>query len=777
MNFSYNWLRELVEGLDASPSELTGLITIKTAECEGVHSFAPHLEAICAARVEQVQPIEGSRNVVATVDTVRYGRKTVVCGAPNCRPGIVTAYVPAGTVLDGREIKKATIGGVESDGMLASGAELGINRDAAGILEIRGEPGASLGVPPDFVIEVDNKSLTHRPDLWGHYGMAREVSAITRKVLKDPVDLTPLPQGEPAITVQVDSQDLCPRYSALVFGNVTVGPSPLWLQARLQAVGLNPINNIVDVTNYVMAEIAQPMHAFDAAKLQGGIVVRRAAAGERIVALNGEEYELYSSELVIADRETAIAIAGVIGGLHSAIGPGTERIVLESANFQASSIRKTTAALKLRTDASVRFEKAQDPANTVRGLARAIALLHVVSPGIRVVGGVVDVAAPAARTEPIELPLDWLDRKIGRHVDREEVEGLLQALQFGVEETSPGVLSVTVPSWRATRDVSIKDDLAEEVGRMIGYASIPPLSPLLPAIVPPVNETRRFLNDTRRLTAALGYDEVYNYSFVSEETICRFGLDLEEHVRVMNPIVADQNYLRSSLIPGLWKHVIENARYFEEFRLFEIGVEIHRRDDGELPREANHLAAAIYRREGNAEAMFELKRLALSLAPTLEVRPSEIARPFEHPARVADLLLLGEKVGRLFEFHPSFVERGRAAALDLDLDSLLRITQVGKRYHAIRRFPSSAFDLSVIAPARALAGTIQAELRGFGGQEVEAVEYVREYSGPPLEEGVKSVSYRLTVAAPDRTMASEEVSAIRQRIIDGMRASGYELRI
>ncbi|MBC7928919.1 MAG: phenylalanine--tRNA ligase subunit beta, partial [Bryobacteraceae bacterium] len=264
MLFSYTWLRELVENLEVPPAELMQLITLKTAECEGVSTYAPWLDAVCAARIDSVEVIEGSKNVKATVDTVRYGRKTVVCGAPNCRPGIVTAYVPAGTTLGGDvTIQAVIIAGVSSDGMLASAQELGINRDHSGILELSLEPGASLDVVPQAIIEVDNKSLTHRPDLWGHYGMAREVAAITGGLLRDPVDLSLLPViSDLKIAIAVEDFDLCPRYSALVFDNVKVQPSPLWLQARLEAIGLNPINNIVDVTNYVMAEIAQPMHAF-----------------------------------------------------------------------------------------------------------------------------------------------------------------------------------------------------------------------------------------------------------------------------------------------------------------------------------------------------------------------------------------------------------------------------------------------------------------------------------------------------------------------------------
>ncbi len=431
-----------MDGLDASPAELGRLITMRTAECEGVHAHAAHLDRVSAARVLSVEPIPGStHNVKAVVETGRYGTKTVVCGAPNCRAGVVTAYVPAGTDLNGRRIEKAVIEGVESDGMLASGAELGLNRDSAGILELDAEPGAPIpGCKPDSIIEIDNKSITHRPDLWGHFGLAREAAAILGRALRDPVKPGLIPSGGAPVQIAIEDLNLCPRYSALVFENVTVKPSPLWLQYRLESIGLNPINNIVDVTNFIMAEIAQPMHAFDQDLLHGEtIFIRPARSGEMTVALNEEAYKLDPTNLVIADAKGPIAIAGVIGGLDSAINERTTRIVLESANFQASSIRKTSSKLRLRTDASMRFEKAQDPANTLRGLARAVELLQ------RGVAGHPDGRRPR-RSEardppppPIRLPMDWLERKLGRAVAAEEVRGILERLEFGVSEPEPKV--------------------------------------------------------------------------------------------------------------------------------------------------------------------------------------------------------------------------------------------------------------------------------------------------------------------------------------------------
>ncbi len=752
-----------MDGLDVPAEALERLITMKTAECEGVETVGALLADAVPAMVESVEPIEGSHNVKAVVEADRYGRKIVVCGAPNCRVGLRTVYVPLGV---------KTVSGVESDGMLASAAELGINRDHAGVLELRG----GQVPPPDSVIEIDNKSITHRPDLWGHHGMAREVAAITGKNLRDPVSLESLPAAGGPVKIEIEDLALCPRFSAVVFENVRVQPSPLWVQARLTAVGLNPINNIVDLTNYIMAELAQPTHAYDRAKLHGDTIwARPARVGERIVALNHEEYELAASNLVIADEAGPIGIAGVIGGLESAISDTTTSIVFEAANFHAGSVRKTSAALKLRTDASMRFEKSQDPHNTVRALARAIDLMPILSPGARLVGGLADRSDQLREPAPVDLDLDWLARKLGRELESAEVRRILGSLQFGVKESGPKAFSVVVPSWRATKDVATPEDLVEEVGRMIGYDSIhpePPLVPCAPSFDPP---EREFLRGVRRMMAAQGYTEVSNYSFISEDEAQKFGLRIDDHVRVLNPIAAGQELLRASLLPGIHRNIVENAKHFDEFRLFEIGHEIHKTNA--KPDERQHLMAAVFcKSQGMLEGLVELKRAAECLAPGLHVRATE-PQVWEHPARCAELWWNGQQFGRLGELHPSLVENGRAAVLDIDLALLQELTPERASYTPVRRFPTSAFDLSVIAGARELAGSLELDIRRFAGELAEKVEYVREYQGERLPEGKKSVSFRVVAGAPDRTLSSDEITALREQIIAGMQSLGYELRV
>jgi phenylalanyl-tRNA synthetase beta chain len=751
VKFSYQWIRELVDGLDVEAKALERLITTRTAECEGIEPAGELLAGASVARVESVEAIEGSKAVKAVVQTELYGRKTVVCGAPNCRPGIETVYAPIG-------IKR--VQGIESDGMLASAEELGISKDHAGIVELGGNR-----IPePDAIIEIDNKSLTHRPDLWGHYGMAREVAAITGSRLK-PLKGEALPTGPAAVKVAIENLELCPRYSALVFSNVKVGPSPLWLQYRLTAIGLNPINNIVDLTNYIMAETAQPMHAFDRDLLRGDtIFVRNAREGESIAALNKETYDLGSSNLVIADAGGPIAVAGVIGGLDSAISEKTTNIVFESANFHAGSVRKTSSALKLRTDASMRFEKSQDPANTVRALSRAIELMREISPGARLEGGLADEGKPLVEPPVIPLKLGWLARKLGRPLPAEEVREILTRLEFGVVQDSPDTLQVRVPSWRATKDVAVPDDLVEEVGRMIGYDSIPPQAPAVLAVAPPDTPERTYLRRLRAAAAAQGFTEVHNYSFISEEQAERFGFDAAEHIKVLNPIAANQGLMRRSLVPGICANVVENSKHFSSFRIFEIGREIHKQAVG-LPDEVFHLVAAI------SGDIFELVRLAECLAVDVRVKPAE-ARKFEHPRRTADVYCGEQRVGRLAEFHPNWSEH-RAAFLDLDLRLLAAHERRPAKYTPIRRFPSTSFDLSVLAEKRELVGVLQQKMADLAGALAERIEYAGQYE----KSDRKSVTFHFVLSSPDRTLSSDEAGAVRQNVIDGMRRQGYELTL
>ena len=684
MKFSYTWLRELVPGLKMDVTALAQQITMKTAECEGVHDPG----AFAGASVAAVARAENSE--------------------------------------------------------------------------------------PDSIIEIDNKSLTNRPDLWGHLGMAREVAAIAGLSVADPVGELPAAASKGDISISIEDANLCARFSGQRVENVKVAPSPLWMQYRLNSLGVNPINNLVDVTNYVLCELGQPMHAYDAELLGSTIVVRAARKGESILALNGEKYSLGEEEIVIADAHKPVGIAGIIGGNDTAIRPATKRIVLEAASFPAAQVRKSSSRLKLRTDASMRFEKGQDPENTVRALARAVELLKLISPGSEAAPPI-DVYARKSTPPRIQLDLNWAERKLGRKLSTEEVVNIFKSLVFGVEQLDARKLLITVPSWRATKDISIPEDLVEEIGRMVGYASIVPQAPAVLAAPTARNLEHEQHRAIRAALTGQGFTEVSNYSFISDAEVETFGYATDKLLQVANPIIAEQKYMRPSLLPGIRRNLADNNRFFADFRLFEIGREYHKSNDG-VPAERTHLIAAIFSREGreaSAANLLEMKRVAQYVAADCKVVPAKGHGKTMHPERAAHVEAGGQQVGQLYELHPALLDRGRAAILDLDLDALQALPSPRQAYRPLRRFPTSSVDLSIVAGKHELVATLEKKLRELAGGSLVSLQFLLIFPLPPDK---KSVSFRLTLGADDRTLNAEEVTHTRERVVDGIKAAGYELR-
>jgi phenylalanyl-tRNA synthetase beta chain len=681
MKFSYTWLRELVPGLKMDVTTLAQQITMKTAECEGVHD-------------------------------------------PGAFPGASVAAVAR-----------------------AENSE------------------------PDSIIEIDNKSLTNRPDLWGHLGMAREVAAIAGLSVADPVEDLPTAVSKGDLSITIDHANLCARFSGQRVENVKVAPSPLWMQYRLNSLGVNPINNLVDVTNYVLCELGQPMHAYDAELLGDAIVVRAARKGESILALNGEKYSLTPEDIVIADAQKPVGIAGIIGGNDTAIRPTTKRIVLEAASFPAANVRKSSSRLKLRTDASMRFEKGQDPENTARALARAVELLKQISPGCQAAPPI-DVYARKSTPPKIQLDIDWAERKLGRKLSTEEVINIFKSLVFGVEQLDARKLLITVPSWRATKDISIPEDLVEEIGRMVGYASIVPQAPAVLAAPTPRNLDHEQHRAIRAAMVGQGFTEVSNYSFISDADAAMFGYSTDKLLQVANPIIADQKYMRPALLPGIRRNLADNSRYFTDFRLFEIGRAYHKGAAG-APKERTHLMAAIYGRETNGTNLLEMKRVGQYVAPGARIMPAKAHGKTMHPERTAHIEIGGQRVGDLYELHPGLLDRGRAAILDLDLDALQALPSQRTPYRPLRRFPTSSFDLSIVAPAHTLVADLENKLRHFAGESLVSLQFLLIFPLPPDK---KSVSFRLTLGADDRTLTAEEVTRTREMVVEGIKAAGYELR-
>jgi phenylalanyl-tRNA synthetase beta chain len=487
--------------------------------------------------------------------------------------------------------------------------------------------------------------------------------------------------------------------------------------------------------------------------------------------LNGEKYELGPEDIVIADANKPVGIAGIIGGNDTAIRATTKRIVLEAASFPAAPVRKSSSRLKLRTDASMRFEKGQDPENTVRALARAVELLKQISPGSQAAPPI-DVYARKSTPPKIQLDIDWAERKLGRKLSTEEVITIFKSLVFGVEQLDQRKLLLTVPSWRATKDISIPEDLVEEIGRMVGYASIVPQAPAVLAAPTPRNLDHEQHRAIRAAMIGQGFTEVSNYSFISDADAAMFGYSTDKLLQVANPIIADQKYMRPALLPGIRRNLADNSRYFTDFRLFEIGRAYSKAADG-VPKERTHLMAAIYGRETNGANLLEMKRVVQYVALGAKIVPAKAHGKTMHPERAAHVEAGGQRMGDLYELHPGLLDRGRAAILNVDLDALQALPSQRAPYRPLRRFPTSSFDLSIVAPTRTLVADLENKLRQYAGESLVALQFLLIFPLPPDK---KSVSFRLTLGADDRTLTAEEVTGTREKVVEEIKVAGYELR-
>ncbi len=802
MYISWNWLNRHVDLSGLDPHVVGEEFTLKCAELEGVEEIGGGLDKFRTVRVEAVAPVEGSDHLTQVTVQDGEGTVTVVCGAPNAKEsvGCVAVLAPAGCTLpDGTEIKQATIRGVESSGMLASEKELGLSDNHDGILlfDSAVTPGQALpqAVPVhDFVWEVDNKAITHRPDLWGHRGIAREVALLVGRKLK-PLDYEPVYGSEDRVEVVVDDPDLCPRYCAAYFTGVRIESSPQWMQCLLRATGIRPISNVVDFTNFVMLDVGNPMHAFDAKDVSGNkIVVRRAEDGEIVKTLDGQDRKCDADTLLICDAERPVAIAGVMGGENSEISPDTHEVILEAANFNAGNVRKTSVRLGLRTDASARFEKALDPVGAA-GAARLFThLMESLIEGCKVVSPLVDVAARMQTPPAIRLHPDAVSERLGIDVPIGQIRSVLMGLGFQVQDRSSGELHVLVPSWRATRDVSIPEDLIEEIGRVHGYLNIPPKPPRVLITKPQRSKGKEQDRAARRyLSAGCGMHEVLSYAFTWKPMLERLGADLGGRLIMANTISADMDRMRRSLVPNLLKFAEENSRYYEAFGLYEVG-RAFQPIEGELPNQNRHVTLLVVHPDDDtgAEAQYRQLRgtvdglLADVGAPDVTYRrptADEIGwrAAWVHPKRSAVVSAGGIDVGYITLLHPRAAKvlddiKGQVALAEIDLDVLLTAGEAEPRYEAVPKYPGIGFDVSFEVTEAVTADALVAEIRA-GLKDWELLRQCALFDNYHLGDGKKSVSFHLDFRSDERSLKDKEVHKRVKKMIKHVEgAVGASLR-
>ena len=822
MRVPHSWLREFCDP-GIGPGELAERLAMTGTEVERVGTVGPpSAEGFVVGRViSREKHPDADRLSVCAVDVGEGEERTIVCGAPNVDAGqTVPVALPGATMPGGAKLGEAKLRGVKSSGMILSAAELEIAEEAAGILVL--DDGASPGQPLAEVLPLAEAVLElevtpNRADCFGVYGVAREAHAISGA----PLAAEPWAEDAPAdgegrvedyASVAVEVPDLCPRFTARVFTDVRIGPSPAWLQARLTAAGQRPINNVVDITNYVMLLTAQPLHAFDLDKVpDGALTVRAAAAGETMTTLDGVERRLDPETVLVCDRDGPSGIAGVMGGQASEVSEGTTRVLLEVANWNGTNILRTSRLLGLRSEASSRFEKQLHPALCMRAQRIASRLLVELC-GARLVPGTIDVDAGMPATPRVRLRAGRVADLLGMDVAREDQVRYLEQLGFGVESDGDDLL-VAVPPDRH-HDVTREVDLIEEVARVHGIDEHLPST--LPAGAGQAGGLSRSQRLRRRVEDAmrdLGFDEVVGWSFTDPQEAARLRIPNDDPraagVVLSNPLSEDQSVMRTTLLGSLLGAAQRNlARGAERVAIFESGRVYL--DDGMTASSAagnplagdfageraapfrephrlgcvavGPLAAQSWRGEAALTDFFALKGVLEGLAERLGValscEPTE--EPFLHPGRSARVGLGGEAVGWLGEIHPLVCRQwdvAAAAGFEIDLAPPIAAATAGEEaFEDVTTFPAVRQDLAVVVPVDVAAAEVRAAVLAGGGDLLRSAEVFDLYEGEQVGAGSKSLALRLEFRAPDRTLTDEEVAALREAIAAGLAEIGGSLR-
>lgn len=794
MHLSLNWIKEFVDLKgNITPEELGKLITLKTAEIDGVHEQGKGLDGVVVGEILEFHKHPNADKLnVAKVDIGKkepinliFGQMLVMEVGKRVPVAVAPTTLPTGMVIEERDMR-----GALSQGMLCLDQELGLKAEGVSIQYF---PNLPPGTPiveamelNDIILEVDNKAITHRPDLWSHYGFAREIAAITESKLKPVTPKVEIPTQGESPKIDVKDKKLCTRYLGLIIENIKVAESPKWLQDRLLGIGHGSHSNIVDVTNYVMAELGQPLHAFDKSKIKNGITVRKAKKGEKTLSLDDKERTLSSDMLVIADDEKVVAIAGVMGSKKSEITETTTSIILESATFNSSSVRKTSTKLNLRTDAVQRFEKALDPHLAELAIKRAAELILQVCPEARISGPAIDVKNFSEKPLEINLSIPTTVSKIGVPLSREEIKNLLEKLEFKVVDKSKTTLRVTVPTFRATKDVTSEDDLIEEVARLYGYDNIPATLPILPTTLPTPNFERETKHLARNiLSAELGFNEVNNYSFYGHAELSRCLIPEPHHVLLQNYLSEDQTHLRTTLVPNILKNIQENAKYFDDFKIYEIGRTY--KEIGQFyPLEEKIIAGAVsikgkhnqvfFLAKGAVETIFEEFHIAIP-KPVKEVE----ATPYAHPFKCLSYIdTHGHTLAKVFAPHPQVsknhdLEKHSIALFEINFTELMKLEKVEKKYKKLPKFPSIQIDISILTDKNAEVGTFQKAILE-ADQLITEVKLFDIYEGDRIDANKKAVAFSITLQAPDRTLTEEDMLTTQKKIFTNVEAKGGQVR-
>jgi len=810
MYLSLNWLKQYVElPKNVTPAEFALKFTMSTVEVEGVENEGEFFSNIVVGKISRIEKHPDADRLRVTFVDVGGREAQIVCGGTNLLENMLVAVALPGSKVrwhgEGElvELSKTKVRGVESEGMICASEEIGLGvqfpSKAVGeildLSEFSAKPGDSVSDAldkNDVIIEIDNKSVTNRPDLWGHYGMAREIAAIYGLPLKKYELKKIKPANEEDLAVKVQDTLACSRYLGILVKGIKIGPSPEWLRKRLESIGQKSINNIVDATNYILFDLGQPLHAFDARKIkEREIIVRRAVDGEELVTLDGTERILAETDLVIADSEKAIALAGVMGGANSEITDSTDMIMLESANFDPFVVRKTANRFGLRSEAAIRFEKSLDPNLTMTALNRCVDLLLEMCPGAKVASPLVDVSNFKQFLGPIELTWEFIDNRIGQKIEHSQITEILTKLGFKVKSAKKG-LTVTIPTWRATKDISMKEDLIEEITRIYGYDNLEPQMPASKLEYPEQNTLREMERQCKNILAlAIGANESTNYSFIDKNLISALEIT-QPHVELLNPWIENLAKLRRDLIPNLLKNVLDNEREFPAINFFEIAKTFVPEHDGDAANKTSQkklpkqdlMCAGV--QTGAKDSFLSAKGIVESLLNGLNLEfsfvPMSDAPTYCHPKQVLQIMVQKESVGFVAVLHPTPAERlgirSTVGLWQINLNKVLEFYPQLKKYQSLPKFPAIELDLAIVVDESINWGDVSNLVHAVEPKLIREINLFDVYKGDKIKAGKKSLAFKIIYRSDERTLELDEVKKLQADILGHLeKAVGAEVRM
>lgn len=790
MYISMNWIKDFVDLDGIETEELIRKFNLTTAEIEGYENKGENTNGVIFAKVEKVENHPNSDHLHILAVNTGSEVLQIVCGAPNVRENMIVCLAPVGSKVGGHKMTKARLAGVDSFGMCCSEEELGIGSDNSGIMDINfpvtiGADIKTVFPIDDIVFEVDNKSLTNRPDLWGHYGIAREFSAMFNRPLK-PLKIENLSEYDnlPKLDINVNSEN-CFRYSSIAVENVTKRISNQQMKIRLLHCGMRDINLLTDLANYLMLELGQPMHTFDKSVVDG-INVNTALKGTKLLTLEGEEHEIPEGATIICDtNNTPVAIAGIKGGKLSGISENTNSLLLESACFDSMAIRVASTKIGLKTDASQRYEKSLDPEMTTLAIARFLKLLKDQDEGIKVTSSLTDVYNKKYPKITIDLSADFVSKRIGLNVSEQDITSILTKLGFVVKNEN-NILKVDVPSYRATKDISIREDLVEEIARSYGYDNIKPQPIAMEVKSTEQNEQHNNEYQTKYLLAEkYGANEVHSYLWNYADFNKRVGIEQKSYVSLVDDSNAGQSGIRSSLAPTLLKFFDENKNSFSDIQIFEVGRCIVGLDENNLAIEKPHLSICLAsQNEESSKLYFKLKEMLFDIAENIYNKKLIIGSITElpnymHPINSTNIYAGEKTIGYFGLVHPSVKlaldKRFNIAVLELDLEELCSAPALENKLKKVSKFQDVNIDYNFLVPKTMTYADIEKHLSTFRAKLIWSYKLIDVYEGNNLKD-VASWTFKFNICALDRTLVAKDIELFSMRLLQHMEQIGLKLK-